>query len=77
MAFLPAAIASSFAVLTLLPEVSQAVVVETPAKEKVFIAGQPLGLEGAKERFGLARKTLDDLLTNYDEIRKGGGDVSW
>lgn len=41
---------------------------------KVFTAGQPLGIDFAKERFQLARESLNYLLEHYDEIAAGGGD---
>jgi len=44
-------------------------------KEKIFIAGENVGVEQARARFQEARKTLDYLLDNYDEICKGGGDA--
>lgn len=42
--------------------------------QKVFTAGQILGIPESKERFKEARKTLDYLIENYSEISKGGGD---
>jgi hypothetical protein len=55
-------------------ESAKAVVVDSSSNPKVFTAGEAMGVEGAKERFMLAQKTLNDLSDNYDEICKGGGD---
>jgi len=44
-------------------------------KEKVFQVGETMGVEEAKARFQKARQTLNELLANYEEISKGGGDA--
>lgn len=44
------------------------------SNQKVFIAGESLGVQASKERFREARKTITFLLDNYDEISRGGGD---
>ena len=51
-----------------------AAMMEQP-KVKVFTAGEALGVEKAKSRLQEARRTVDDLIENYDEISKGGGDA--
>lgn len=66
LAFIPAIVLGT-------SQAATAVVVEQP-KEKIFIAGQAMGVPAAKERFLLARKTLKDILANYNEIKQGGGD---
>ena len=53
---------------------AHAVMMEQP-KAKIFTAGEALGVEKAKARFQEARKLLDDLIENYDDISKGGGDA--
>lgn len=53
---------------------AHAAMMEQP-KAKVFTAGEALGVEKAKARFQEARKILDDLIENYDDISKGGGDA--
>jgi hypothetical protein len=55
------------------PFPSNSVVMEQP-KEKVFEAGQAMGIPQAKQRFQEARKTLDYLIVHYDDISKEGGD---
>ena len=42
--------------------------------QDTFVAGQQMSISDAKERFKLARKDLANLLKNYPEIAKGGGD---
>lgn len=41
---------------------------------KAFKPGESMGVDEAKDRFRLARKDVQYLLDNYDEICKGGGD---
>jgi len=42
---------------------------------KTFSPGTKLSTEEAKKRFGLARKDVQYLLDNYDQICEGGGDA--
>ena len=42
---------------------------------KTFRPGTKLGVEEGKKRFSLARRDVQYLLDNYDEISKGGGDA--
>jgi len=59
----------------LLPQPSNAVVVATPAKDKVFVAGQALGIDESKVRFQKAKESLQFLLQHYDDVvANGGGD---
>lgn len=51
--------------------VANAVVVETD--NKIFTAGQALGIEASRKRFISARESLNYLLANYDDIVKNGG----
>ena len=45
------------------------------SEQKVFKAGEPMGVTDALERFQSARKDLQYLIDNYDEIvANGGGD---
>ena len=52
---------------------ANAVMMEQP-KEKVFEVGVAMGVEEAKARFQEARKTLNYMIDNYDDISKEGGD---
>jgi hypothetical protein len=61
-------ISSSFFV-----EKVHAVMMDNP-KVKAFEVGKPMDVDDAKTRFKEARQTLNYLIDNYEEIRKGGGD---
>jgi hypothetical protein len=50
-----------------------AVVVENTS-ENVFVAGQPLGVDQAKERFKMAQASLSELTNDYASISSLGGD---
>ena len=39
-----------------------------------FTPGTKMNASDGKVRFALARKDIQHLLENYDEIKKGGGD---
>lgn len=41
---------------------------------KTFKPGEKMTIEEAKDRFKLAVQDVDELLANYSEISKGGGD---
>lgn len=43
-------------------------------KQNVFKAGQPLGVDAAKDRFKEGQKSLNELLSNFETIQQGGGD---
>ena len=74
--FLFAAMPASILVNSLISNecCAHAVMMEQP-KDQVFSVGEALGVEKAKARFREARKSLDDLIENYDDISKGGGDA--
>lgn len=44
------------------------------SQTKTFKIGENLAPEEAKARFSEARKEVDELIANYSEISKGGGD---
>ena len=52
---------------------TSAVMMEQP-KEKFFEIGVTLSADIAKARFQVARRTVADLIENYDSIIKDGGD---
>jgi len=66
--------ATIFGVTTFPLAAANAVMRSDSEGAKVFKAGEAMGIEGAKTRFVQARKDLQYLLDNYDEIQKGGGD---
>ena len=47
----------------------------TQDEAKTFSPGTKLSVEDGKKRFSLARKEVQYLLDNYDEICQGGGDA--
>ena len=47
----------------------------TQDEAKTFSPGTKLSAEDGKKRFSLARKEVQYLLDNYDEISQGGGDA--
>lgn len=47
----------------------------TQDEAKTFTPGSKLSVEDGKKRFSLARKEVQYLLDNYDEICQGGGDA--
>ena len=60
---------------TLSPKIAQATLMSTDMEEvKTFKAGEKLTIEEAKNRFKLAIEDVDELIANYPEISKGGGD---
>lgn len=60
--------------LSMVPLSTNAVMNVDAEGAQVFKAGQSLGVEDAKARFVEARRVLQELLDNYDEVQKGGGD---
>jgi hypothetical protein len=64
---------TGWTIATTLPEVSRAVVVESPTV--VFVPGQALGLDAAKDRFYQAKLSLEYLVDHWDDVvSQGGGD---
>jgi hypothetical protein len=54
---------------------ASATLMDTSSEEcKAFKPGVSLGVEKAKQRFKSAIADVDELIENYDEICKGGGD---
>ena len=47
----------------------------TQDEAKTFSPGTKLSVEDGKKRFSLARKEVQYLLDNYDQISQGGGDA--
>lgn len=60
----------SFGVV-LFPSASQAAMQNN---QNVFKVGESLSITEAKSRFEEGRRSLDNLIQNYDEIARGGGD---
>ena len=59
------------AILLLTPSVVNAAMDNS---QKVFVQGKTLTTDEARDRFVEARKSMQYLLENFDEICKGGGD---
>jgi Asp-tRNA(Asn)/Glu-tRNA(Gln) amidotransferase C subunit len=67
--------AASSATAILSPRIVNAVVMDSSNTPAVFSStGQPMTVQEAKDRLIEARKSLGELVDNYDEIAKGGGD---
>mmetsp|Transcript_17031 Transcript_17031/g.19697 ORF Transcript_17031/g.19697 Transcript_17031/m.19697 type:complete len:249 (+) Transcript_17031:269-1015(+) len=65
----------ALSVMTLLPKASHATIMDISVKEtKTFKVGEKLSTEEGKQRLVDAIKEVDELITNYSEISKGGGD---